>query len=417
MFRGPKFFWVILAPVFALFVALRARCYRARYRAPTILAFVPISMPDVLIPAVAEPSKWAVIACDQFTGQPEYWSQLAEYVGEAPSALRFVLPEIWLNDKLDTAPGEIAAAMASSLSDNLFEKHSGYVLVERTLASGAKRIGLIAAIDLDEYEYTDISASKIRATEKTVVERLPARVKVRELAPLETPHTIVFINDPSEAIIETLYANRDAYQLLYDFDLNMGGGHIRGWLIPDEDIAGDLIGLERNGLLAVVGDGNHSLAAAKLTGDTKTLVELENIHSDAIEFEPIHRIVLNADEALIAELVEALGDSPLETTVYYQGNAFALPIPSNPAAAIAEIQGFLDEYQAANPEVEIDYIHGDEHLISVADRTGGVAIFLPKLAKDGLFEYVAHQGVLPRKAFSVGEPEDKRYYFELAHRQ
>ncbi|MDR2702722.1 MAG: DUF1015 domain-containing protein [Cellulomonadaceae bacterium] len=381
-----------------------------------------ITKPSVLIPNVAQPSKWAVIACDQFTGQPEYWDELTAFVGDAPSALRFVLPEVWLEERLAVAPAGIASAMTAAVVAGHFDSRDGFVLVERTLASGVRRLGLIAAIDLAEYEFTEQSNSRIRATEKTVVERLPARVKVRESAPLETPHVIVFINDPAAGVIEQLYANRENYQLLYDFSLNMGGGKLRGWLIPDDEIAADLLALEKDGLLAVVGDGNHSLAAAKLTGDTKTIVEIENIHSDAIDFEPIHRVIYNADDALIFALkhfLDAGSDTalPAKTKAYYNGNTFELPIPANPADAIADIQGFLDDYQESHPEIEIDYIHGDGHLISVANRNNGVAIFLPPIAKAGLFEYVARRGVLPRKSFSVGEPQDKRYYYEAAARQ
>ena len=385
-----------------------------------------ISRPQVLIPNVADLSKWAVIACDQFTGQPEYWQELAEHIGDAPSAFRFILPEVWLSDQLETAPAEIAAAMHDSIAAGHFDEVSGYILVERTLAAGdppPKRIGLIAAIDLAEYDFSENSTSKIRATEKTVVERLPARVQVREQAPLETPHTILFINDPDESVIEKLYANRDSYQLLYDFELNMGGGRLRGWLIP-EDIAESFLALEQDGLLAVVGDGNHSVAAAKLAGDTQTLVEIVNIHSDAIDFEPIHRIIFGAGYSLINALSSYLGkrmepgqDEVAETRVYHQGITRSLPIAANPADAIADIQQFLDAYQSEHPEIEIDYIHGDQHLISVSDKHGGVAIFMPTITKDGLFEFIAKRGVLPRKSFSVGAPQDKRYYLELAARK
>ena len=382
-----------------------------------------ISRPIVLIPNVAEPSKWAVIACDQFTGQPEYWEQLTEHIGDAPSALNFVLPEVWLGDKLIEAPAEIAAAMQTSLANGHFDELAGFILVERTLSSGVKRLGLIAAIDLNEYEYTENSQAKIRATEKTVEERLPARVTVRENAPLETPHTILFINDPDQGVIERLYANKAEYQMVYDFELNMGGGHLRGWLIPDDRVTAELLALEKDGLLAVVGDGNHSVAAAKLAGDLQTLVEIVNIHSEAIEFEPIHRVILGAGYPLIDALSAHLSKSVepgqaevAETKVYHQGSTVYLPIPPNPADAVADIQDFLDQYAANQPEIEIDYIHGADHLIAIADRENGVAVFLPALAKAGLFDFVAKKGVLPRKAFSVGAPQDKRYYFEAAAR-
>jgi len=389
-----------------------------------------ISAPEVLLPRVSDLSKWAVIACDQFTAQPDYWEQLTELVGDAPSTLNFILPEVWLEERLDSAPADIAAAMDKAVANQLFDNVDGYVLVERTLNSGAKRIGLIANIALTDYEYSPENNARIKATEATVPDRLPPRAAIRAAAPLEMPHVLVLLNDPVHQIIEALYQRRQELELeqLYDFELNMNGGHLKGWLVPDTYgfLTADLVGLERDGVLALVGDGNHSLAAAKLIGDTSALVELVNIHSPAIEFEPIHRIVIGAGQDFAEELATWLSkrlntDTPEAfTKIYLAGEMGEIPIPANPADAIADVQQFIDEY-AKEHDVIVDYIHGDKELIAIADRLAdndeeAVAIFLPAIDKNTLFDYTARRGVLPRKSFSIGHAEDKRYYLELAFR-
>ncbi|MCL1800317.1 MAG: DUF1015 domain-containing protein [Promicromonosporaceae bacterium] len=387
-----------------------------------------MSQPEVLIPNVPDLTKWAVIACDQFTGEPEYWENLTEFVGDAPSSLRFVLPEAWLEQRLASAPPQIAAEMERAQSEGWFDTHQGYVLVERMLPSGVRRLGLMADIDLDAYDYTDSGTAAIRATEKTVAERLPARVAVRQAGTLDVPHVLVLLDDPKSRVIESLYEKRESFDQLYDFDLNQNGGHLRGWLLPDDDgaITRQLESLTKDGLFAVVGDGNHSLAAAKLSGDSQALVELTNIHDEANYFEPIHRIVFDGGPELADELIAFLrgrvGRDGSQTDLYHDGETTAVPIPANPADAIADIQQFLDEYLVSRPDTEIDYIHGDDNLRNIADRaraTGrdALGIFLPRIDKSGLFDYVVRRGVLPRKAFSIGHAEDKRYYLELAHRK
>jgi len=380
-----------------------------------------ISAPEILLPDDVDLSRWAVIACDQFTAQPEYWESLTELVGDAPSSLRFILPEVWLEERLEAAPAEIATAMDQALANNQFTNVDGYVLVERTLNSGVKRLGLLGNIALADYEYTPENQALIKATEATVPDRLPPRAAIRAAAPLEMPHVLVLLNDPVQQVIENLYERREEFQQLYDFELNMNGGHLRGWLIPDDEgyPTADLVGLERDGVLALIGDGNHSLAAAKLTGDTKALVELVNIHSPAIEFEPIHRIVIGAAPEFATELAANLRGTAT-TQIYYDGSMHTIAIPENPADAIADVQQFIDAYAATN-SVVVDYIHGDGELVAIADKLAAdgenaVAVFLPSIDKSTLFDYTARRGVLPRKAFSIGHAEDKRYYLELAHR-
>jgi len=390
-----------------------------------------ISAPTVLLPQIDDLTRWAVIACDQFTAQPEYWKQLSEFVGKSPSSLQFILPEVWLADRLATAPAEIRDAMTQALNDGLFSTHRGYVLVERTLNSGSQRLGLVADIKLADYEYTPQNDARIKAPEATVPDRLPPRVAIRQAAPLEMPHALVLLDDAIYQIIERLYERRSELKPLYDFELNMNGGQLRGWLVPDDDaaITQQLQNLENAGVLALVGDGNHSIAAAKLAGDTTALVELVNIHSPAIEFEPIHRIVIGANQGFISELVQHLDSQPQSpkatTRVYSAGKMQEISIPANPADAIADVQQFIDQYvvehQGDPGEIVVDYIHGDKELIAIADRhqanqEEAVAIFLPAIDKTTLFNYTARRGVLPRKAFSIGHAEDKRYYLELAHR-
>ena len=386
-----------------------------------------VSRPSLLLPAVPDLTRWAVIACDQFTGVPAYWHELASFIGDAPSTLNFVLPEAFLESEIDSAPARISAAMEAALRDGTFREASGFVLVERTLASGARRLGLIADIALADYEYTDISSALIKATEQTVADRLPPRVAVRAAAPLEAPHAIVLLDDPAFSVIERLYSQRDSFDLVYDFDLNMGGGHIRGWLIPDDDgaVLAGMLDLVDDGLFAVVGDGNHSIAAAKLAGDTKALVELVNIHDASIEFEPIHRVVFGAGAGFVVSFAAAMdgaaGSSAAKVRVVLDDDIVMVPVAANAADAIADIQSFIDSYLAANPGASVDYIHGLNEAVAIAQsaeqaRIGAVVVEMPTIAKNGLFNYARRRGVLPRKSFSIGHATDKRYYLEMAHR-
>ena len=381
----------------------------------------------VLLPKVKEPHKFAVIACDQFSGQPEYWRKLEALVGDAPSALNLILPEAYLHSALKGAPERLAANMNAFLKSGAVQEIDGYILTERTQPDGRIRLGLIAAIDLAEYEYTPKNTARIKATERTDEDRLPPRVKIRERAPLEIPHIMVLFDDPRQSVLEKPYAKAKqnvckacksdcaGIKPLYDFELNMGGGHLRGWSVPQkeaEKITAGLTALERDGVLFVVGDGNHSLAAAKQCGHSRALVELVNIHSAALDFEPIHRIIFGAGEEFIKLLQKELkGSVPLK--IYYGGKYSEARLSSNAADAIADIQNLTDKYLAGNKRASIEYVHGDNHLLTVADRDGAVAIFMPKIEKHGLFDYVSRRGVLPRKAFSMGHAEDKRYYFEM----
>ncbi|MDE7209139.1 MAG: DUF1015 domain-containing protein [Clostridia bacterium] len=403
-----------------------------------------VKIPKILLPkSTVDNSKWSVIACDQFTSQPDYWEQLDKFVGDAPSTLRLIFPEVYLEgtDKQDRIKS-INANMQKYLQDDIFEEFEGFVLVERITPDGQKRLGLVIAVDLEDYEYTPQNDALIKATEKTVVERLPARIEVRKGACLESPHIMMLMDDRKDRIIENLYARKEQFDLAYDFALNMGGGSIKGYKIKDcNGIIESLNGLldkdvlvEKYGsdkpILFAVGDGNHSLATAKecwnnikktLSGDDLdnhparyALCELVNLHDRSLEFQPIHRAVFGAGEEFVEYMKSSLEklDGESAVKVVFGSKTYYWNVSSNASDAIADIQQLMDEYNKSHKDMVIDYIHGDEHLLNVAKEKNAVAVFMPCLEKDGLFDYVVRRGVLPRKSFSMGHAEDKRYYLE-----
>lgn len=394
-----------------------------------------IKIPKILLPkADVDKSKWSVIACDQFTSQPSYWEQLDKFVGDAPSTLRMIFPEVYLEseNKQDRIKA-INDNMKTYLLSGIFEEFEGFILVERTTPDGQKRLGLVIAVDLDDYEYSPKNNALIKATEKTVVERLPARIEVRKGARLESPHIMMLMDDRKDKIIENLYANRDKLELAYDFALNMGGGSIKGYKVRDckavIDSLNSLLDKDRP-ILFAVGDGNHSLATAKecwnnikktLSGNELNnhpakyaLCELVNLHDESLKFEPIHRAVFGVDEEFaeyMGKELESLGGKS-SIKVVYGAKEYRWSVSDNASDAIADVQQLMDEYNKSHKDMVIDYIHGDKHLLSVAKEKNAVAVFMPCLEKDGLFDYVVRRGVLPRKSFSMGHAEDKRYYLE-----
>lgn len=400
-----------------------------------------LKTPKILLPKTAiDMSKWSVVACDQFTSEPEYWQELETLVSTSPSALRLIFPEVYLErtDKKERI-AQINATMKSYLDDGIFDETESYVLVERTLASGARRTGLMIEVDLDEYEFCVGSKSLIRATEKTVVDRLPPRIEVRRNASLEIPHIMLLMDDGDKNILGKLYEKKDTFEKIYDIDLNLGGGHLRGYKVADpKAVTKQIMSIvskdcvkEKYGeiapILFAVGDGNHSLATAKecwkdikktlSKAEQKThparysLCELVSVYDAGLVFEPIHRLILNADEHFI-EFLQNMTGGDAETRLVYCGRESAIKVNRNSVSAIEDLQSAIDVYIANHPAVVIDYIHGDENLLEVAERSGGIALFMPKFAKSELFEHVARKGVLPRKAFSMGHAEEKRYYTE-----
>ena len=423
------------------------------------LPFLPA---DILLPRDCAYSKWSVVACDQYTSQPEYWQRVEERVGSAPSTLRLILPESRLEGPdTQTDIMEINSTMSRYLREGRFQVHPDAVFyIERTLDGGKVRRGLVGRIDLEQYDYEPGSAAPIRATEGTVLSRIPPRVAVRKNAPIELPHVMLLADDPGRTVIEPLSGQMAEMRPLYDFDLMERGGHIRGWeLTPAqwEQTACALAALadpdafnsryRTSGLpvmLFAVGDGNHSLATAKECYERQkklcppeqwdslparyALVELNNLHDDSLEFEPIHRVVFGVDpEELLNELRTArdagslsgeTGEAHLLLYVYQERGdetgrgCIAVNRPSA-QLPVGTLQRFLDEYLIGHPEARVDYIHGAGVAEELAcSRSDAIAFLLPAMGKEELFPTVIHDGVLPRKTFSMGEAHDKRFYLE-----
>ena len=393
---------------------------------------------NILLPAAGiDPARWAVVAVDQFTSEPEYWQAVEARVGDAPSALRLVLPEIYLNEAESRIPA-MQAAMRDYLARGVLQEkvRDGYVLVERATSAGA-RVGLIARLDLEKYDYAPGAQSLIRATEGTVLERVPPRVRMRRGAALELPHVLMLLDDPQQRAIEPLYAMREKFAPLYDFELMQGGGRVRGWRVDGAaaqalNDALDALYEGCDNLMLAVGDGNHSLAAARAywlelrdqlsPAEREThparfaLAEIENLHSPAIAFEPIHRLITGVRPAeLILDYEAHLREVGLplragrELTLICSGETRGYGSDAHP---LRDLQAFLDTWLAAHPEAAIDYIHGDDALRRLANRPDAVGLMPCGFAKTDLFPYIRKWGVLPRKTFSMGHAHEKRYYLE-----
>ena len=360
---------------------------------------------DILVPAEnIDMQKWSVIACDQHSSEKEYWDELDRYVGNDPSTLRMMLPEAYLDRDPESETEKINNTMRQYLDTGVFRTlENSYVYVERTLSSGSVRKGLIGALCLDQYDYSRTSSSPVRATEGTVEERLPARIKIRENAALEMPHVMVFVNDPENILFSGCSdsaCKSDDVRKVYDFELNFGGGHLKGWQIPADSEIGKnidhaLCELEKAPMAMAIGDGNHSLAAAKKSGSKYALVELVNIHDEAVSFEPIHRVIFHTDPKSFSDELEKLN---LDAIADYAKKI---------SAAEEFCQSYIRKFGG-----EVDYIHNDETAIEMGEKPGCAALLLPKMEKHQLFESVEANGPFPKKSFSIGHAEDKRYYLE-----
>ncbi len=393
--------------------------------------------------------KWAVIACDQYTSEPEYWERVAKTVQDAPSTLPLILPEVYLSQTEARIPA-VNAAMQTAVREILQAHPDSMIYLERTQADGRVRRGIIGAIDLECYDYTKGSQSMIRATEGTVLERIPPRVAIRRNAPIELPHVMLLIDDPARTVIEPHIAPCAARKPIYDFDLMLESGHVRGVLLGKEEQEEILSALTelvtpaqmeaRYGdaslapLLFAVGDGNHSLATAKATyeelkariGDEAlehparyALAEVVNLHDDALSFEPIYRVVFGIDPTALlnewTEYVAALNGSAAAQTVrcITADRDFKMLIPHpTQQLTVGTLQAFLSEYTARHPEAEVDYIHGEDSLLALAKRPDAVGFLFDGMRKDELFRSVIYDGALPRKTFSMGHAYDKRFYLE-----
>ncbi len=400
---------------------------------------------DILFPKTADMNRWAVIACDQFTSDNAYWQRVRTHVADAKSTLHMILPEADLGSVDEAAAIErINATMQQYLDNDVFVSYpNAYVYVERTLLNGTVRPGLIGAVDLEEYDYNMGSVSAVRATERTVLERIPPRQRVRKDAGIEFPHVLMLADDDQKLLIEPIAASKDSLPKLYDFDLMEGGGHITGWLVQGQAAAdfdkrlesyiaavpAKYADLKGEPVVLAVGDGNHSLATAKSCYETLkkeypgvdlsshparyALVELENIHDDSQVFEPIHRILTKVDgEKLLKDLGTICADGGYEVEYIMGTQRGKLYLDkAKGELAIAVLQEFLDAWMQEN-KCEIDYIHGDEEVVQLAREPGCIGFLLPPMEKHQLFRGVISGGVLPRKTFSMGHAREKRYYLE-----
>jgi len=432
-----------------------------------------LEVPEILLPGQnVDLHRWAVIACDQYTSEPEYWDAVDRLVADHPSTLRLVFPEVFLeDDDSDARIARINASMDQYLADDvLVTQGRGFVLVDRKTSHVSSRKGLVAALDLEAYDYRPGSKTLIRATEGTIVDRLPPRIRVRENAAIEVPHIMVLIDDPEQTVIEPLFeANLEK---VYDFELMQGSGHVKGWRVAQPEmlaqIASALGALARKErfqeryevtddevMLYAMGDGNHSFATAKaiweqLKSDAAdpedvmdhparyALVELVNVHDPGLEFEAIHRVVFDvivddllakADEYYLkagtlctverysgldetTAAIEAAGAA--HAVAFVTAGGFGLLRVEHPSVTleVATLQNFLDDYLKSQPQARIDYIHGDDAVTRLGSQKGNIGFYLPSISKHDLFRTIVRDGALPRKTFSMGEADEKRFYLE-----
>ena len=408
---------------------------------------IPFKKSDILIPKNIDMNKWSVVACDQYTSEIDYWNKVKEYVKDNKSTLNLILPEIYLEDgDIDDRIKNINKNMEDYLNDDLFvEYKDSLIYVQRTQSDGKLREGIIGMVDLEEYSYETGSSSLIRATEKTVIERIPPRMKIRENALLELPHIMILIDDENKQIIESLKDKVNDSELLYDFDLMMNSGHIKGYKLSDrvsdevisklEKLSSiDKYGIKGKGkLLFAMGDGNHSLATAKACYEKLksemseeeflnhpsryALVELVNLHSDALKFEAINRVLFDIDvDDLLNELYSYYD---INEGCYGQKfeiitkNVNKVLYISNPKSniSVGSIQIFLDSY-LKNHKGKIDYIHGYDVTKRLGSKENNMGIIFEPIKKEDLFKTVIIDGSLPRKTFSMGHSSDKRFYLE-----
>ena len=414
---------------------------------------VPFRPAHILLPDFSQTDglRWSCVACDQYTSQPDYWEGANDLVGDAPSTLRCIIPEVYLEETNHRKP-HVLSDMDTYLKTVLVEHPDSMILVERTLHSGETRFGLVGMVDLMTYDYRKGADSLIRATEATVAERIPARTTIRRDAPIELPHVMMLIDDRGRTVIEPLVSVKDTLAPAYDHDLMQGSGHLKGYfltpaLVAQVDAAlSALITPEamterygKNGLaplLFAVGDGNHSLAAAKTcfeeirteVGDEAAmdhparyaLCEVVNLYDDSLQFEPIYRVAFGVDpEAVLTAFegyIRALhGDAaPQQVLWSTNGRVGVVNIPAPVSALpVGTVQDFLDDYLKDAPAgAYVDYIHGRNPAIALANCPDAIAFLFDGMAKEELFSTVITDGALPRKTFSMGHAEDKRFYTE-----
>lgn len=386
---------------------------------------------DILLPKNIT-NNWAVIACDQFTSDNDYWERVKQTVGNDKSTYNMILPEIFLEDNAKERIEKINATMQKYLDEGVFEEYkNSMIFVSRKQSDGLVLDGIIGAVNLCDYDYKKGSKSLVRASEQTVVERIPPRVEIRKDAPLEFPHVLLLIDDPALEIIEPLFNKKQEMKKLYDLDLMENGGEVEGYLINDNDadnvqkLLQKLVEESDDKLLFAVGDGNHSLATAKTTADmndselSKTaMVEIVNIHSPAINFEPIYRVLFNCDvNKVLNDFIndnggEYTGEDAQEFTVVFGENEKKVHLKPTAKLPVGTLQTYLDKYLKKHSEIKIDYIHGENSLKDLCKGENTIGFLFEGMKKDELFDAIRADGSLPRKTFSMGHAEDKRYYIE-----
>jgi len=432
-----------------------------------------LQIPTILLPKTGvDPSCWAVIACDQYTSEPEYWQTVDRLVADQPSTLRLVFPEVYLEDEdSDARIADINSSMDQYLDDGvLVAQEQGFMLVDRKTSHAPSRKGLVVALDLEAYDYRPGTKTMIRATEGTIVDRLPPRIRVRENAVVELPHIMVLIDDPEQTVIEPLF--EAGLELAYDFELMQESGHLRGWKVNQqallEQVGSALERLaekerfqQRYGvdddevMLYAMGDGNHSFATAKAIWEQLkseaadpadvmdhparyALVELVNVHDPGLEFEAIHRVIFDVDtddllakadayyrqagtpccvewyDDLAAANAAADASASAHAVPFVAAGRYALLKIVEPTLTleVATLQNFLDDYLQGQSEARIDYIHGEEAVTKLGSLQGNVGFYLPSISKHDLFRTIVRDGALPRKTFSMGEADEKRFYLE-----
>lgn len=432
---------------------------------------IALQIPSILLPKKGtDMSKWAVVACDQYTSQPEYWSDVRAITAGLPTTLNVTFPEVYLEDSdADDRIEDINATMKDYLdSGELNEMEPGFILVDRKTSQVESRKGLVVALDLDQYDFSKGSSSLIRATEGTIIDRLPPRIKVRENAEIELPHIMVLIDDPEKTVIEPLFET--CKESVYDFELMKESGHLKGFKVSSESavqqVTENLAKLAEKEtfetkydakgepvLLYAMGDGNHSFATAKAIWEKLkeeatdkdaimsdparyALVELVNVHDEGLQFEAIYRVVFNVEvDDMLAKMKTFYENQGSEFSFVARDNkgkpgnmeienAHVIPfvtvkwsghlIIQNPKLTleVATLQAFLDVYLAENVEAKVDYIHGDDVVTELGSKEGNVGFYLPAISKHDLFKTIVFDGALPRKTFSMGEADEKRFYLE-----
>ena len=376
--------------------------------------------------------KWSVVACDQYTSEPEYWKAVENTVGDTPSALNIILPEVYLKPDNTERINKINQNMAEYIENGVFEEiNNTFVYLEREVTGGKIRKGIVGLIDLNDYSYQKGSKALIRATEATVLERIPPRVAIRKDAKLEMPHVMLLIDDPNCSVVEPLENKTSFFTKLYDFDLMQNSGHIKGYSVDEntaleiQNALSALVEGSDDKLLFAVGDGNHSLATAKECYNLKkdensryALVEVVNIHDVSLEFEPIYRVVFGVNpKELISDFVNSLGgeyfgsDAQKFTCVYGEETK-EISVKPNGKLSVATLQIFLDEYLKENENATIDYIHGEDVVYSLSKNENTLGFIFEGMQKNELFDAIKQDGSLPRKTFSMGHAADKRFYIE-----